>query len=496
MKRFILYFTGLFFSASVFSYTPTPFNFHNYSVKHERTTLPTSYDSRDYDIILPAKDQGRTNCCWAYTACHVAQAKFYKENSKSGDLAPIVYVNCAKDLGFNYVDVNSGGNEGIANAMNCMLKTPVYQNRVPELTINTTECPKYTKDDIHKYILSSSDLPENDAIAIKKAIMEHGSVFSSVHYDDNYYSKSNNFYEYTGENEPNHAISIIGWDDNKQAWLVKNTWGTYWGDEGCFWVSYDDSQISKKCTSWNEFVDTEDIDEVYTYSKSNCTGSMGYEKPNIPLSILVAYEIKKGESLEYISTFIVNPDTKIQIAISYDGENEPIYTWESENIKYTGMYLHKLNEEIVSNGEAILVEICYTSPYKYAVPTEQSIENYNDITLYDNQWISLNGEWVPVGKDSRDFRYNFVVYVYTKKQKSTTNLEENSALNNKVVFSDGKINPEIWESAIQATIFDVSGRNYGTIKPGGNIPTLNKGYYVLIIDMKDDTFVVEKFNIF
>ena len=230
-----------------------------------------------------------------------------------------------------------------------------------------------------------------------------------------------------GENEPNHAISIIGWDDNKQAWLVKNTWGTYWGDEGCFWVSYDDSQISKKCTSWNEFVNTEDIDEVYTYSKSNCTGSMGYEKPNIPLSILVAYEIKKGESLEYISTFIVNPDTKIQIAISYDGENEPIYTWESEDIKYTGMYLHKLNEEIVSNGEAILVEICYTSPYKYAVPTEQSIENYNDITLYDNQWISLNGGWVPVGKDSRDFRYNFVVYVYTKKQKSTTNLEENSA---------------------------------------------------------------------
>ncbi len=35
----------------------------------------------------------------------------------------------------------------------------------------------------------------------------------------------------------NHGITLIGWDDSKGAWLIKNSWGTTWGENGYMWIS-------------------------------------------------------------------------------------------------------------------------------------------------------------------------------------------------------------------------------------------------------------------
>ena len=44
----------------------------------------------------------------------------------------------------------------------------------------------------------------------------------------------------------NHAVMIVGWDDSKQAWRVKNSWGTGWGESGYAWVKYNHNAIG-----WN-----------------------------------------------------------------------------------------------------------------------------------------------------------------------------------------------------------------------------------------------------
>src|SRR5581483_7953291 len=49
--------------------------------------------------------------------------------------------------------------------------------------------------------------------------------------------------EYTNT-RTNHVVSLVGWDDDRQAWLVKNSWGTFWGDQGFGWIGYNSNYIS------------------------------------------------------------------------------------------------------------------------------------------------------------------------------------------------------------------------------------------------------------
>ncbi len=100
----------------------------------------------------------------------------------------------------------------------------------------------YYPNDIEWYDVG--DNLENIDI-VKRAIMTYGAVGTCMCYT---YSSSWNYtFWYDGQEPPDHAIAIVGWDDSKitmaphpGAWLCKNSWGTNWGLDGYFWISYYD----------------------------------------------------------------------------------------------------------------------------------------------------------------------------------------------------------------------------------------------------------------
>jgi len=78
---------------------------------------------------------------------------------------------------------------------------------------------------------------------LKSALLIHGPLTTSMR-------ATSAFQNYTGGvfNEhvvaiPNHVVTVVGWDDARRAWRIKNSWGTNWGEDGFAWVGYDSNGV-------------------------------------------------------------------------------------------------------------------------------------------------------------------------------------------------------------------------------------------------------------
>ncbi len=84
---------------------------------------------------------------------------------------------------------------------------------------------------------------------LKRAIIEHGPLATTIHGDSCFSVYKGGTFNGHHKGEPNHAVVMIGWDDAKQAWLIKNSWGEEWGEKGFGWVAYGSNNLGR-FTAW------------------------------------------------------------------------------------------------------------------------------------------------------------------------------------------------------------------------------------------------------
>jgi len=118
------------------------------------------------------------------------------------------------------------------------------------------------KDKLNKYfiekhfLIDNSDCEKEDSKTIEniKAALKYTPLAASIQYSESVGEYSGGIWErWSDEKKPiyGHAIIISGWGvdkfSNKEYWILKNSWGTNWGDNGYFRVWMNDKTLNLEC---------------------------------------------------------------------------------------------------------------------------------------------------------------------------------------------------------------------------------------------------------
>jgi hypothetical protein len=84
------------------------------------------------------------------------------------------------------------------------------------------------------------DWVNHDIESIKTALIEYGPLIICFRFrQDFFYYKRGVYTQKEGNIVGGHVVTIVGYDDNQECWIVKNSWGTKWGENGWFRLAYD-----------------------------------------------------------------------------------------------------------------------------------------------------------------------------------------------------------------------------------------------------------------
>ena len=365
------------------------------------TIIPSTYDLRDYGYVTSVKDQGSSGSCWAFATYSALESCILKATGITYDLSEENMKNLMalySQYVTKYIEPNEGGltemaisylvnwlgpvNETTESYDQYSTVSPVLDNVINIQNIVTFRRTSYTDND-----------------AIKLAILNYGGVFSGIYYNSAYLSNNLNYY-YNGNSGSNHAVCIIGWDDNYSrynfrntpagdgAWIVKNSWGTSWADGGYAYVSYYDTRLAQLNTADTFTFILNDTTKYYKNYEYDYVGLTDWLVTNSNTAwYSVQYNATGDEYLKAFSTYF-NSTT-----------DYTAYIYVNNTLKYTqsgycnsGYYTIKLGQSIpINTGDTFKIVLNIKTNGSADIPIQENITT-NTVIIPGISYYSLNGQ--------------------------------------------------------------------------------------------------------
>jgi C1A family cysteine protease len=198
----------------------------------------------------PVKDQTAScNSCWAFATLASYEDSYYQKSGVQVDASEQQLLDCAA----TEIQACGAGVLPVAFVRTQLLANEAEYPYVHARGQCRTAPPGATVTPGLRALGVVTASNATVAIAktqIKKALCQRGAVATLVNATPELDSfKGDVFDQPAASPIVTHALAIVGWNDTKDAWLVKNSRGPNWGDGGYMWIRYTTNGIGRNTVS-------------------------------------------------------------------------------------------------------------------------------------------------------------------------------------------------------------------------------------------------------
>lgn len=350
----------------------------NYTVKisiDKTPKLPKVYDLRTVNRVSFIRNQGSTATCWACASLEALESSLLPAKQHKFSVDSMINKNSFQ------LDESDGGEYTMALAYLLSWQGPIETEDtggiINELTGEEPEAALHLQE-AHFY--DSEDLDD-----IKRAVYRYGGVSTSIYASvstanlngSSSYNRATNSYCYTGNAKPNHDVVIIGWNDSYSAdnfstevpgngaFICQNSWGSGFGDDGVFYISYYDSNIGNQAVSYVKVDTNNTYNYIYQSDLCGWVGQIGYSKEWAYGAN--TFRAKATQQIEAAGFYSLGKDTTYQVYFVPDYKNTGTLSQKEivaqGTLKQAGYYTIKFNQpKTVTEGESFAIVIYVNTP--------------------------------------------------------------------------------------------------------------------------------------
>ena len=451
-------------------------------------TLPSKFDLRDWGWMSTVRDQGWMNACWTFGMTGALESTLLKATGNKYDTSMNNMKNLMKYSHYGIYEVFEGGyNLASVSYLLSWLGAIPYDadiyDELGKITRTNLTGPNIHVQDI--IFIPNNEIP--NGTEIKKAVLKYGSLdvsyFGQSTYDEEspYYNPDTYAQYVNVAEQANHEVAIIGWDDNfpkekflvtppgDGAWIIKNSWGPDFGDNGCMYVSYYDQSLLVYTPGMiANYAVTPIIENTVPYNKNyqyDWAWISNAEVGNGTISYMNVYEALENDAIAAVGTYFNGSGINYTVEIFV---NDVLKLTQEGVSPFLGYHTIKLNEYIpIKQGDVFKAKV--TSNWVPYILLGDTRAHYTK----NISFISKDGKtW----EDAYDLGYIACVKVYTVTLPIyTEDLVKIYKNDSKFEAGIGVVN--------ETVIFEINGMNYtrtsdenGTAKMAIN---LNPGNYTI-----------------